>query len=181
MIKKILLLSLAVFTGIGAVSWPAIVNVVFSGAPPIVLMDRALYSNIAPLTVPIDLQRGVNELSVRMAEPRVYELVLRANIANPTERSDAARVLGQAVGDAAASNGLPTNFHIVIKDRRGAVIVDEIRLSQGVNIWSGTYIGRILTTYKLERGAYTFQVAMIGDKSPFIGLNTSLAVTHPAK
>src|SRR5256885_5997141 len=53
--------------------------------------SRALYSNIAPLTVPIDLQRGVNELSVRMAEPRVYELVLRANIANPTERSDAAR------------------------------------------------------------------------------------------
>src|SRR5215510_7446114 len=152
----------------------------FSGAKWWIL--HRIYSDLPRLELATSLDKPL-AFRARILDKRQYLLRLLVHYENQEQRAVAVRLLGEwgARTKTSVDSGLPTQFHVVVRDDSGRIVHDESGTSIG---WHGSgsgYLVRGIDAFILSRGIYFIEVTPIGDFSAFRDFRTTLELGTYAK
>jgi len=143
---------------------------------------RRVYGDVPRLEFSTDLDKPL-EFRARIIDKRNYWLDLLVYYDNKDQRAAVEQIVGRYRGSekTPADYGLPTQFHVVIRDENGRIIRDENRTVVGMNGFTANYRVRRIDEFILGRGIYFIQVTPIGDFSAFRAFPTAFELTSNPK
>jgi len=143
---------------------------------------RRVYGDVPRLEFSTDLDTPL-EFRARILDKRNYWLDLLVYYDNKDQRAAVEQIVGRYRGSekTPADYGLPTQFHVVVRDENGRIIRDENRTVVGMNGFTANYRVRRIDEFILSRGIYLIQVTPIGDFSAFRAFRTAFELTSNPK
>jgi Domain of unknown function (DUF5625) len=160
-------------------AWPALIGAGVLAAATLWAFAREpilrrMYGDVPRLEFPTDLDKSL-EFRARILDKRNYWLDLLVYYDNKDQRAAVEQIVGLYRGTEKtfADFGVPTQFHVVIRDDRGRIIREENRAVVGMNGFTSHYRVRRIDEFILSPGIYFIQVTPVGDFSAFRGFRAA--------
>jgi hypothetical protein len=143
---------------------------------------RRVYGDVPRLEFPTDLDKPL-EFRARILDKRNYWLDLLVYYDNQEQRAAVEQIVGLYRGTekTSADFGVPTQFHVAIRDDKGRIIRDENRTVVGMNGFTAHYRVRRIDEFILSPGIYFIQVTPVGDFSALRGFRVAFELTSQPK
>jgi hypothetical protein len=141
-----------------------------------------VYGDVPRLEFRTDLDKPL-EFRARILDKRNYWLDLLVYYDNKDQRAAVEQIVGRYRGSekTPADYGVPTQFHVVVRDESRRIIRDEIRTAVGMNGFTAHYRVRRIDEFILSPGIYFIQATPVGDFSAFRGFRTAFELTSNPK
>lgn len=148
------------------------------------------YGDVPRLEFPTDLDKPV-EFRARILDKRNYWLSLLVYYHGNDERAAVQQIVGRHYYNYLSANrgserspadyGIPTQFHIVVRDESGRIVRDESPTVIGVIGFTANYRIRRIDEFILTPGIYFIQVTPVGDFSAFRRFRAAFELNYHPK